>query len=85
MRYFMRVAVFFAGASLAGCVGVTSQDYQRGDNSERAGDTDACMAEATREVPQRLDYAGIDNNAPIRMRYFDDCMAEKGYTTPDRG
>lgn len=73
-------AVALCGALiLAGC-GTTAENYQRGDNSERAGDIDSCMVEATREVPQRLDYAGIDLNHEIRMRYFNECMAEKGYT-----
>lgn len=65
---------------LAGCV--TASDYQSDDISNRQADMDACMAEATREVPQRLDYAGIDLNADIRLRYFNGCMSELGYSTP---
>lgn len=33
------------------------------------------MAKATRDVPQRLDYAGIDLNHDIRMRAYNACMA----------
>jgi len=63
---------------LAGCV--TPASYDNGDNTTRQADIDSCMADATRQVPQRLDYAGIDLNAQIRMRAFDACMSEKGYS-----
>lgn len=33
-----------------------------------------CMAQATREVPQRLDYAGIDLNHDIRMNAYKRCI-----------
>lgn len=80
MRYLSLLASMSLSLILAGCGGVTTQNYQREDNSNRQEDMDNCMAEATREVPPRPDYAGIDLNYEIRMRYFNDCMTEKGYT-----
>ena len=65
--------------ALAGCM-TTAENFQAADNSNRQMDMDSCMAEATREVPQRMDFAGIDLNFDIRMRYFDRCMASRGYT-----
>lgn len=80
MRYLLAIITLSLPIVLAGCVGVTAENYQRDDNSNRSQDMDSCMAEATREVPPRPDYAGIDLNHEIRMRYFNECMTEKGYT-----
>lgn len=51
--------------ALAGCM-----------SAEMTPEQDACMAQATREVPQRLDYAGIDLNHDIRMRAYQACLAQ---------
>lgn len=62
----MRFVLFpFAAIALSACA------------AEMTPEEDACMAQATREVPQRLDYAGIDLNHEIRMRAYRACLASK--------
>lgn len=67
------------GFLLAGCV-VTENSYQRGDNSNRQADMDACQIGALAQAPVAVDANNIDRNFDLRMRLFDACMAEKGYT-----
>jgi hypothetical protein len=66
------------GLLLSGCV-VTENSYQRGDNSTRQDDMDACQISALGQAPRAIDANNIDRNFDLRMRIFDACMAEKGY------
>lgn len=36
---------------------------------------EACMVQATKDVPQRLDYAGIDLNHDMRMKAYHRCVS----------
>lgn len=72
----MRLALLTLVLPLAACV--TPDSYTGPGN--RQADMDGCMSQATRDVPPRPDYAGIDLNHEIRMRAFDACMSERGYS-----
>lgn len=55
---------FLIPVLLAGCV-----------TPDMTAEQQACMAKATRDVPQRLDYAGIDLNHDIRMTAYNACIS----------
>jgi hypothetical protein len=64
---------------LAGCM-TTENSYNKGDNSMRQADMDNCQIDALAQAPRAIDPAGIDRNFDLRMRIFNACMSDQGYS-----
>lgn len=76
-----KLAVFLALLSLTGCVEIrTENTYQKGSNETRRSDMDQCDVAAQSKAPIAMDSFDIDRNFELRMRLFDACMEEKGYS-----